>query len=366
MTPSETAAGLAAAQKPEIVYLSDFDGSRANNFTTIRIFLAWSVLYGHSFAIAKLPGVVDPVTRLFQGSVWIGEIAVNGFFALSGFLVTGSFVRRGVVDYTLSRGLRIFPALFMCVVISVLILGPAVTTLGASEYFASPQVWSYLKNALAFLPIQWTLPGVFEDNVQNAVNGSLWTLTVEVRCYALLALLGVFGLLRHRHVANTAVLLLFVFALHYFSDIPLVGFSEAWARPCGYFLMGVFIYLNRDKIILDGRFAVLALLLIAGSIGQEWFRWVFAPCFVYLLFFLAYRTPYLHADERVGDISYGLYIFAWPVQQVVVLLLPGMHPYLNAALSSCLVIPIAWLSWHYLERPMLSQKSRLLRTKVAG
>lgn len=186
---------------------------------------------------------------------------------------------------------------------------------------------------------------------------------MEVRCYALLALVGMFGVLRHRHVANVAVVLLFLFALHYFSAVPFVGAREAWARPCGYFLMGVFIYLNRDRIVLDGRFAALALVLIAGSIGQEWFRWVFAPCFVYLLFFLAYRTPYLDADGRVGDISYGVYIFAWPMQQLVVLMLPGMPPYLNTVLSSCLVIPLAWLSWHYLERPMLRQKVRLLKSR---
>ena len=104
--------------------LADYDGSRHNNFTILRIVLAWSVLYGHSFVVQKTEGIRDPLAALFQGSAWIGEIAVNGFFSISGFLVAASFVRRGVVDYLLSRALRIFPALIVCVFISVFVLGP--------------------------------------------------------------------------------------------------------------------------------------------------------------------------------------------------------------------------------------------------
>ena len=103
-----------------------------------------------------------------------------GFFAISGFLVTASLLKRGLVDYTISRALRIYPALAVCVFATVFILGPALTRLSLSEYFSHPTTWNFLTNALLFMNMVWTLPGVFESNVLPAVNGSLWTLPVEV------------------------------------------------------------------------------------------------------------------------------------------------------------------------------------------
>jgi len=347
-------------REPKSIFLSDFDGSRRNNFTTIRILLAWSVLYGHSFVIAKMQGVSDPLREVFKGSVWIGEIAVNGFFALSGFLVAGSFIKRGIIDFTLSRTLRIFPALIMCVFIAALVMGPLVTSLSTSAYYAEAATWNYLRNGLAFFPMRWDLPGVFEGHARQGVNGSPWTLTVEVRSYTLLALLGLFGILRHRHVGNIVLLSLFLFALFHYGDIPLVGVREKWARPTGYFLLGVALYLNRERVILDTRLALFSIVLCFAAFGKPWFNFVFAPAFVYLLFYLGYRTPYLNTDGKLGDISYGVYIYAWPVQQLVVMTWPGMHPAYNIFVASALVIPIAWLSWHYLERPMLSLKGRFL------
>ena len=88
----------------------------------MRIILAWFVLYGHSYAIQKTAGYKDPLNEIFQGSTWIGALAVNGFFAISGFLVTASFIKRGAIDYTISRALRIFPALIVCILLSVFIM----------------------------------------------------------------------------------------------------------------------------------------------------------------------------------------------------------------------------------------------------
>lgn len=214
--------------------LIDFDGNRRNNFTTIRIIFAWLVLYGHSFAVQKTPGMRDPLNMLFQGSAWIGVIVVNGFFAISGFLVAASFVKRGLKDYTISRILRIFPALLVCVFISVFVVGPLFTNLSLGDFFSQSKTYEYLANGLAFLQMKWTLPGVFETNVRNAINGSLWTLTVEVRCYLLLAA-GFFGLLRDKIIANISILAIFLFGLYFFSDIPFVGVRAAWSRNALFF-----------------------------------------------------------------------------------------------------------------------------------
>lgn len=342
--------------------LIEFDGNRANNFTSVRLVLAWLVLYGHSFAIARVPGLRDPLAPFFQGSIWIGELAVSGFFAISGFLVAASFVRRGLADYLISRVLRIYPALALCVLLSVFLLGPLMTTLPLTEYALAQQTHRYLLNAFAFFEMQWQLPGLFEGNARPAVNGSLWTLTAEVNCYVFLAVVGLLGCLRDRVIANVAMLALLAFGYFYYDDLPLLGLNSRWQQPACYFLLGVFFYVNRAHVILDVRLAVLMAGLASAAMGKAWFSFVFPPALVYLLFFVAYKTPFVDVDRRVGDISYGIYIYAWPIQQVVTTLAPAEGPYFNMAVSTLFVIVLAWMSWHFLERPALSLKSRWMKT----
>jgi peptidoglycan/LPS O-acetylase OafA/YrhL len=343
--------------KPSLV---SFDGNRQNNFTLIRIVFAWLVLYGHSYAIQKVAGIRDPLNHLFQGSVWVGELAVNGFFAISGFLVAASIINRGWFDYLVSRMLRIYPALIVCVLSSVFILSPLLTNTDVIEYFTNFKTYTYLRNTLAFIPMQWTLPGVFEENARGAINGSLWTLTVEVRCYLLLAIVGFFGILRHKVIANFFLLSLLLFGYSYFPEMPLLGHNSKWSRPSLYFLIGVFFYINRSSVLLDGKLALFALAIAVSSFGKEWFHYVFPLSFVYLIFYAAYATKYIPVDEKIGDLSYGIYIYAWPIQQVIAHSTPNGNPYLNTVLSSIVVIILAYFSWHKIEKPILNRKHNVL------
>jgi peptidoglycan/LPS O-acetylase OafA/YrhL len=341
--------------------LISHDGSRNNNFTTIRIVLSWLVLYGHSYPIQRPGALPLPLNQIFEGSIGIGGLAVNGFFAISGFLVAASLVNRGLGDYLISRVLRIYPALILCVLTSIFVLGPMLTNLSLSDYFTHPGTWTYLKNALAGLgKPPYKLPGVFEGNPFSAVNGPLWTLYVEVRCYLLLAALTFVGFRVSKTMGNMLVILLFTVGIVSYESIPLLGHYTKSAGPTLYFTIGVFLYLNRDKVILDSRIALLAAVLAWLSFGEEWFHYVFPPTVTYLIFYLAYNTRPLRTDAVVGDISYGIYIFAWPVQQIVAQCFPGEQPYFNTIVSSAIVIPLAWLSWHYIEKPMLDRKRVLL------
>ncbi|MEH6581752.1 MAG: acyltransferase [Halioglobus sp.] len=339
--------------------LIDYDGNRRNNFTILRIVLAWLVLYRHAYPIQFTPGAKDPLQLLFLGSATAGEIAVNGFFAISGFLVVASLVRRGVKDYSLSRILRIYPALILCTVLSVFVLGPLFTTLSLSDYFSRSATFDYLWNALGVLRMEWSLPGVFESNARRAVNGSLWSITVETRCYILLAVAGLFGAFRDRTTANFLMIAVFLFSLGFFADVPLIGINPKWSRPGLFFLIGVFFYVNRDRVYLDIRLALLAAILAYSSFGTPWYPHVFPLSFVYLIFYLAYTTRYIDTDGKIGDISYGIYIYAFPVQQMVAHLFPDFTPLKNVALSTLVVIPMAYLSWHYIEKPCLRLKQKL-------
>jgi peptidoglycan/LPS O-acetylase OafA/YrhL len=343
--------------------LADFDGSRKNNFTLIRLVLAWAVLYGHSYAIQKMPGVRDPLNYIFQGSTWIGAVAVNGFFVISGFLVAASYLRRGLWDYTLSRSLRIFPALVVCVFVSVFLLGTVFTSLDIGSYFGDSNTWRYLTNSIAFMPMKWNLPGVFENNSLQAVNGSLWSLTVEVRCYLLLAVVAFLTLLRNRLVANISIALVLAVGVLAYSEIPLLGFNPRWARPATFFLVGVAIYVNRGWIPVSGWLALVFAIVTWFSFGEDFFDWVFPITLSYILFYLAYGTPFVNLDGWLGDISYGVYIYAWPSQQIVSQFLPSVHPLMVTLLATLIVLPLAFFSWRFVERPALGLKKKVLRNQ---
>jgi peptidoglycan/LPS O-acetylase OafA/YrhL len=345
--------------------LGDYDGNRQNNFTALRILFAWCVLFGHSFPITGY-GKLNPLSEFFEKSTWLGEVAVSGFFAISGYLVAASFVRRGMIDYCISRILRIYPALIVCVLLTIVLLGSSLTTMEQSAYFAHPRTWNYLWNATALFPMSFDLPGVFQTLPRSGVNGSLWTLPVELSCYILLMVAGATGLLRWRTLANLAGLALLLFSINYFTDVPLVGRVPRWAEPCVYFLLGVGVYLNRDSIPLSLPLAIVAVCLAYAALGEPWFPYVFPPAFIYLIFFIAYRSVYLDIDRWLGDPSYGIYIYAWPIQQTLVLLFPDEGPYFNTAIATVVVATLAMLSWHFLEKPALGLKRRWLHAVSEG
>lgn len=349
--------------RKEYEYIGSYDGVRENNFTPIRLAFAWLVLYGHSFAIQKVPGFKDPLHHIFSGSTWIGEISVNGFFLISGFLVTASFINRGAVEYIFSRAIRIYPALIICILITVFILGMAVTDLNIKKYLTNQNTWSYLKNSMAILPMQWSLPGVFHENSRISANGSLWTLTVETRCYILLAIAGICGAFKNKYVSNLTILMLFIIGLSAFKEVPLIGTNKKWSTPCLYFLLGVFTYVNRSKIILDAKLALLASIIMAYSFGKDYFQLTFPLSFTYITFYLAYKSRYIPLDKYIGDISYGVYIYAWPCQQLIAHIFPDENPYFNMLFSSIITAILAYGSWRYIENPALSIKNKTLKYK---
>ena len=353
-------------EKYSLTTIKEFDGNRKNNFTALRIIFAWCVLYGHSYSIQRLAGITDPLNIfVFKGSTWIGEVSLDSFFAISGFLVSASFMKRGLADYTISRILRIFPALIVCVFLTVFVLGPILTNLHINEYFSKHETIQYLTNALAYPLTEWSLPGVFKTNANGAVNGSLWSLSLEIRCYILLAIAGFFGLLKNRTIANIFLLAVFVFGVYFFQSIPLIGINIHWAKSSMYFLAGVFFYLNRDDVVLDLKIAIFLLILSVYSFGKAFFNFVFPVGLVYLVFYTVYETRYLPVDSEIGDISYGIYIYAWPVQQIVAQALPKATPYANTLFSSIFVVMIAYASWRYIEKPMLSLKAKLFAVNIS-
>ena len=164
-----------------------------NNFDILRLVAAWLVLFSHSYGLYY--GSTDWFHQTL-GYEQASSIGLNIFFTISGYLVTASYINQPrFTSFMLKRILRIVPGLFVVLALSALIMGPLVTTLPLSTYFTETATYKYIRGALVFT-IKYFLPGVFADlPFPAAVNGSLWTLKIEARCYLLIGILGAFSLL---------------------------------------------------------------------------------------------------------------------------------------------------------------------------
>lgn len=338
---------------------------RSNNFDALRLIGALLVVLGHGYALLGRQGDV-PVVLGYQ----LQTIGVMIFFAISGYLITASWSRtRNPVTYALARCLRIFPALVVVVLVTALVIGPLVTTLPRGEYFDNPGTATYIVNNIKLL-VTFPLPGVWEDlPYATAVNGSLWTLFVEFLCYAAVPFLFVFP----RFVRPLGALVVLAVVIH-LAEVPQHESPVFW---------GVRL---RDAAGLWAFFAGGALLRLAGQ-RFSWFRFrtdiavagtavlflvdevapglalevasVVVP-YVVLTIGLA-RTPYIAQSARFGDFSYGLYLWAFPVQQLVVDVFGVQRMSVNLLMVVTITLALAALSWHLVEKPSMRLKELIVR-----
>ena len=286
-------------------------------------------------------------------------LGVAMFFAISGYLVTRSWTRHSsFVAYAEARILRIYPALILAVALTIL-LGFFLTSV-ESGYLTSKQTVEYAIHDSTLIDLRYTLPGVFEDNPSNAANGSLWTLPVEMRMYILVALAGLLGVLRRRMLFNIVAVGIVVLYLAW-PESPLLA-DPVHARAAVFFLVGAALVVNRDWIPLTGLGAVALALIAAIASFTGAYDLAFAIAFTYAILWLGFtdsiRMPNLAAH---GDLSYGTYLYAFPVTQVWVQVLQPVSPWVVFMLSLVTVLLLAWMSWHVLEQNALRLKGRLAR-----
>jgi len=332
---------------------------RHNNINLIRFAAASAVIYGHMAIL-----IDAPVPDVFGHSV--SSLAVMVFFVLSGYLICESLLRDGnLFRYLVRRVFRIVPALVFVVACSVFVLGPLVTALPLDVYFSSESTWRYLVLNSLMNP-QFTLPGVFESNLYpNVVNGSLWTLPVEFAMYLVLPL--VLFVLRRFNAEKPGVAFLAVFtaALSLLSEAGVVVFGQVvWGTLVGealslvpYFFMGAFVALSpglKDRFNLQVGF-LLALVLAAAcpqtAVGAEFMTLLLLP---YVILTFSFVTPAVFGRVFAEhDYSYGVYLWAFPVQQTLVMLFgpQAMGLVAYSAVAFALTLLCAMVSWFVVERP---------------
>ncbi len=339
---------------------------RDNNFNLIRIVAAALVLITHSFALSTGSPGAEPLRAPL--GITLGVIAVDLFFVASGFLVYGSLLRsQSLIEFVWARTLRIQPALLAMLVLTVFGLGTLYTSEPLAAYLTSPRTAAYLvKCATLFGGVAYDLPGVFDHNpFAHGVNGSLWTLPYEVRMYAALALLwvaaGVLGGRRARLLQATVVSL----ALASGAAMAWLHFHGAGEQPLPrlvfMFFSGATYHVFRERIELSGRmFALLLTGVVAAAFShRDAFFVAYSLALAYILFWLAYvPAGWIRRYNRVGDYSYGTYIYAFPVQQAIVAKVPGITAAPLLFASALVTLTLAALSWHLVERHALAQKQR--------
>ena len=330
---------------------------RPTGFDYLRLALAAAVIFVHGVDVTQGQAAGN---ALIQSS-WRAIILpiVPMFFALSGFLVAGSLYRcKSLVSFLGLRVLRLFPALACEVTLSAFILGPIFTTFALSDYFSSLEFFRYFFNLMGL--IQYTLPGVFTSNPwAQTVNAQLWTVPYELECYISISVLAVIGITRRRDwlLAFVALLQLgFIVCLAF--DIPQINFGRL-SVLC--FLVGIVFYCYSDRIPLNAGLFALSAAALLGLMVFPGMEYLVAIPAVYATVYLGTLNPPKPRFIFGGDYSYGMYLYGFPLQQALALVVPGFAWYENAGAGLLLSLGFAYLSWWWIEKPALGLKAALLR-----
>ena len=340
--------------------LEDRLRDRRNNFDVLRLLAASFVLFSHSYALTGHP---EPFADV---SGWtFGEIGVVMFFAMSGFLIAKSWSEQPhFAPFAIKRGLRLIPALVVAVSVTVFVVGPIFTVLPLSSYFTEPTTWIYLLRCSFLITFFGKLPGVFTTNpYPDAVNGSLWTLPVEACCYAMAAVLGSLGLLRRSRVlvAFGVVLVLCITPLSSITLAP-AGGTTSGNLPLvimlgATFVLGSLAYSLRARLHLSWTIGAALMALWILTWGGAWARATGIVAIAFAVLVLAVRTPaWLRRLTAPGDLSYGIYVYAFPVQQSVAAIWGAVDPLLMMAIAFPVTYGLAFVSWRLVERPALALK----------
>lgn len=316
---------------------------------------ALAVIVGHSFTLTG----VAPAPRVV--GIPIHSLGLYTFFAISGYLIAKSWNRNpNVATYLANRSLRIFPALVVVVLATVIFIGPAVSVLDARQYFQGADVYEYLQNVL--LLAQYDLPGVFETGHRSsAVNGVLWTLGLEFVCYLVVAVVGI--MLGPRKIWGY-----FAFGLIAvgFALVPGDEPWTAWMGPAGttwvFFAAGALLsgYGSRRRVTLKSLALVIPTWVGVVAVVPDsalFVAWLALPYTVLTLGLAS--TPGIRSAARFGDLSYGTYLWGFLVQQLVIEWFDPIPWLLNTSIVVIATAAIAFASWHVVEKRALALKIEL-------
>lgn len=327
---------------------------RVNSFDALRLFGAVLVIYGHGYVLAgqfdKLPVV---------GGLAPHVMGVVIFFTISGYLIWSSWNRRSSwQNYWAARFLRIVPALAVVVILTTFALGPLITTVPLGTYFSSSETYVYLTNILMIDP-QYQLPGVFPAQpLSDAVNGSLWTLRAEFICYIAVPFSVLLPTPARRYVLAVAAVGLLWFGMT--TDVVLLESNLTMAAfYWGFFAAGAFV--AEVELLKRTSWPIAALLLVvwlvSAQAGSTLASVLGYTCFAVAVLMIGARNiPVVRDAARFGDLSYGMYLVAFPIQQLLLQWYPTLELGWSMVLVTDVSAVLAMGLWWFVEAPSLRAK----------
>lgn len=335
----------------------------------MHLLCALLVIVSHSYAMVGMHDN-EPLLRMTHLMI-ASDIGLCGFFTISGYFILNSLMTsKNILSYLGKRCLRIFPALVVCLVVVVAACSFFYT--GDGCYWGQKETYSFIWRNLLLFPIQWDIPGVFENNFMATVNGSLWTLAPQFTLYILI--IAFFFVRKHKPVVVALSLIALIICLTkniFFADkfahtdICYIGVNS-FARFAQFFVVGMLLqerkWFRTDKarLIITGISATLATALIYIHTYIHTAPLVMlCVSVIFIMVGEMYWKPVSDMFKRVGDLSYGTYIYAFPIQQMIIASIPGITPRTLMILTIAIVLPVAFASWKLIEVPSLSLKKYL-------
>ncbi|WP_196806563.1 acyltransferase family protein [Methylobacter luteus] len=346
---------------PFAMKLEEILNKEKNNLDIFRVIAACMVIYGHAYPLSPEAGQIDIVRRLVRFD-YSGSLAVNIFFFLSGLVVTNSLLeKRNLIQFVISRIFRIWPALFITVFISAFILGPVLTKLPINEYFGSGDAFRYFYKSL-ILNYQLSLPGVFVDNPwKNSVNGSLWTISYEVSAYLIVLSLFMVGLFKSKILPLILFLVILIDPLLgnklLFTWLPHKHHINMLA-PC--FAFGSILAFYKDQISIN-FFLILGAWLLFYLFRNCGYKFYFLYYAIFVSIIYIASLDFVIKLKPKSDISYGIYLWGFPVQQILASYFHEYGVLFNQVSALCISIILGFISWHLIEKRCISLGAKLGR-----
>lgn len=348
----------------QLLVPSDPIDFKRNNLDAIRLMMALLVVWSHCFALYLGSEITEPIATLMNGTYNAGNIGVMVFFIISGFLVSNSFIRsKSLKRFFERRVRRIFPGYLVATSVCAFVILPLYSTI------RNLSVWEIAKTLGANLLLRNYFPpsNAFTTNVApNVINGSLWSIPFEFWCYIGVAALGILYLLSRRWFVAfvTISVLIGRVILDALGKKPgggiielIIGWPYEWFVILPSFLLGMVTLafrgaLPRSRVLLSG---LTISAIMSGWLSPYLAHLLVAPALAYITFYFSFHDSIaLDGLTRWGDFSYGTYLYAWPIQQMLALPSKTKFPFpIYILFSMILALMAGMISWHFIEKPFL-------------